>query len=354
MVWPIAMPRSFCFLVSLFFFLFFSVKAHAYDYSISCTNKTCTNFPSNAFFTSTTEWFPGMWEKKVIRISNSSPKDGILVKNSLVALVPDTSICNIDDKYMLSISVQGKSPPNNIAWAGSLRNLYNISSSPPYIAFILPKSYVEVVYLVSLSENIGNECQGRKTDFALNLIFTSDTYTPPKNTLTPTLAPNSLPPCSQVAPLSAPILSLSSALPDRATLNFTKPADPFTYFMLAYGTKSGEYIYGNPNVGNPETSEYTVIGLSSNSRYYFAMRAVNGCAPGPFSNEISVLVPTRIPTITPTGVVLGVTVGPRTPTPTKTMTPIPTPTIAAPGSPLYNYLYIPVIIVIFILVAWMV
>ncbi len=342
---------SFTFLVILFLFFLFSTDANAYDYSISCTNKTCTNFPSNAFFTSTTNWFPGMWEKKVVRISNSSAKEGILVKNSLVSFVPDTSSCNIDHRYLLSISIQGQSPPNNISWAGSLQDLYGLSSSPPYIAYILPKSYVEATYLVSLSENIGNECQGKKTDFALNLIFTSDTYTPPKNTLTPTLGPNSLPPCSQVAPLSAPVLSLSNVLPDRATLNFTKPTDSFTYFLLAYGTKSGEYIYGNPNVGDPETSEYTVIGLSSNSKYYFAMRAVNGCAPGPFSNEVSLLVPTKIPTITPTGSVLGATVGPRTPTPTRTRTPTPTPTLAVPGSPLYNYLYIPVIIAIFIIVA---
>jgi len=47
-------------------------------------------------------------------------------------------------------------------------------------------------------------------------------------------------------------------------------------------------LFGNPNIGNSETTEYTVKSLSGGKKYYFKVRAGNGCMPGDFSNEIMV------------------------------------------------------------------
>jgi len=65
-------------------------------------------------------------------------------------------------------------------------------------------------------------------------------------------------------------------------LNWHKAARANNY-TIAYGLSSRNYIYGAVNVGN--TDNFTVKFLSPGRTYYFAVRAVNGCMPGSFSNE---------------------------------------------------------------------
>jgi len=95
------------------------------------------------------------------------------------------------------------------------------------------------------------------------------------------------PVCSDQPPGGAPRLISAVPGPNSVTLTWEKAPDPVTYYLVAYGVESGSYIYGNPNVGGRETTSYTVGNLSGGTRYYFVVRAGNGCAPGPFSNEVS-------------------------------------------------------------------
>ena len=97
----------------------------------------------------------------------------------------------------------------------------------------------------------------------------------------------SAPTCNDAAPSSAPYLYKIDRGENTATLYWTKAQDPVSYYLVAYGTTPGNYIYGNPNVGGKETTSYTVTGLSGGVTYYFVVRAGNGCKPGPFSSEIS-------------------------------------------------------------------
>lgn len=132
--------------------------------------------------------------------------------------------------------------------------------------------------------------------------------------------------CSDGAPGETP--KLISAVPNgstKITLTWTKSTSPATHYLLAYGNKSGEYIYGNPNVGGLETTSYTVGSLSPQATYYFAIRAVNGCNPGNFSNELSAtagVIPT--PTNTPTPTQEPSPTNAPTNTPVSTSTPSPT------------------------------
>lgn len=124
--------------------------------------------------------------------------------------------------------------------------------------------------------------------------------------------------CSDSSPGSSPQLTSAVAQSSsKITLTWTDASDPVSYYLISYGTTSGQYIYGNPNVGNQGTTSYTVGSLSPNRTYYFVVEAVHGCAPGSKSNELSattdqIILPTRIPTSVPTD------------TPSPTLPPLPT------------------------------
>lgn len=70
-------------------------------------------------------------------------------------------------------------------------------------------------------------------------------------------------------------------------LYFTDAQEPYDHYAIEYGTESGTYTYGAVNIGGRGIRTYTVESLSPNTTYYFRIRPGNGCAPGPWSNEIS-------------------------------------------------------------------
>lgn len=72
-------------------------------------------------------------------------------------------------------------------------------------------------------------------------------------------------------------------------LYFTPSDDPVDKYVLEYGTKSGDYPYGVQDMGVNSRGQMTFLvkSLSLNTIYYFRVRGGNGCATGPWSNEIS-------------------------------------------------------------------
>jgi hypothetical protein len=162
--------------------------------------------------------------------------------------------------------------------------------------------------------------------------------------------------CTSGAPGNTP--QITSAVANgvsQITLTWTAAADPVTYYLLAYGLTSGQYIYGNPNIGGHDTTSYSVGNLAKGTSYYFAIKAVNVCNPGGFSNEISatttggiVAVPvTSTDTssnnqdaITPTDTPI-----PATPTTEPTATPKPVQVSAAGISKTQLLIYILIFII---------
>lgn len=115
--------------------------------------------------------------------------------------------------------------------------------------------------------------------------FGQVTFVTPTQTPTPQLSPTPVQTCNATAPGSTPELkSAEPADTNKITLTWSA-VSPVSYYLISYGLTSGKYIYGNPNVGN--VTSYTVGGLAKNAKYYFVVKAVNGCAPGNFSNELS-------------------------------------------------------------------
>lgn len=108
------------------------------------------------------------------------------------------------------------------------------------------------------------------------------------------------PTCHDTAPGSAPkLISVTAISTSKILLTWTAASDPVTYYLLAYGTESGNYIYGADNIGDKNTTSYTVGSLTPNKKYYFKIRAGNGCTPGAFSNELSAVTTLMVATIAP-------------------------------------------------------
>jgi len=78
--------------------------------------------------------------------------------------------------------------------------------------------------------------------------------------------------------------------PTSVTLYFTEAGEPVSNYVLEYGFDSGNYQFGvsDMEINERHQMTYQVKSLSPNTTYYFRIRSDNGCATGPYSNEISV------------------------------------------------------------------
>ncbi len=178
-------------------------------------------------------------------------------------------------------------------------------------------------------------------------------YQPGTNgpTATPTPAPGA---CTDAAPGSTvKLTSAASAGPSSITLTWTDAVNPVTYYLLSYGLSPGTYIYGVPNIGGQGTTSFTVGGLTTGKKYYFVVRAGNGCTPGVFSNEVSAIAgasptPTFMPPDTSTDTISQSDSIPadtpelaaETPTPTPTEAIMPAPVSTSGSNPFVSRLMI--------------
>jgi len=289
-------------------FLLFSVSSvHAIDKTITCTSVDCSQDSSSPLFNES-NIYPGFLTSKELVVNNAR-----------------LEVCD------LNFSAKNTSDPSSILprqimisvtsgvtthYSGSLESLYNSSFHP--LGNLGSGVSTPYLFTASFNQAAGNEYQNLKTKFDLNFNFEClNEITPtPTPTSTPVLTSTIASPgsvqgattinnsnvCNDTAPAGAPtILSLVPGA-NSVTLNWSEGAGPISYYLIAYGTSSGADQYGNPNIGGPGTTSYTVGSLSPGKTYYFKVRAGNGCTSGLFSNELSggpsggvIIPPTEIP-----------------------------------------------------------
>ncbi len=93
--------------------------------------------------------------------------------------------------------------------------------------------------------------------------------------------------CGAERPASAPTLVSATAGNESVILTWLPAQDPVTYYLVQYGPAKDQLIYGLPNIGDRESTSFTVDHLVNGVRYYFQVRAGNDCKPGDFSHTLS-------------------------------------------------------------------
>lgn len=99
---------------------------------------------------------------------------------------------------------------------------------------------------------------------------------------------SSAPGCTSQKPLSAPDLFQINAKHESLVLYFSPAMGPQDRYAILYGTKPDEELWGYEFLSQSTGVISVEIGeLQRNTRYFFKVRAGNGCMPGDWSNTLS-------------------------------------------------------------------
>lgn len=259
------------FISSLILFFTFISPIRAGDLNVTCSPGNCNSTGDDPLFQET-NILPGWQLTKTITATNSYAE----MRQFALELYDYQNNDSLGDVIQLNIKESGSA--TNL-FSGSLTNFNNTG----YLLLTNINSGLSKDYdLTAIFPTwVGNNFQAKIVIFNLRLGF--DMLIPTDNGDNGDGGDE----CNDPPPGGPPILLSAVPGTNTVTLTWSPAPDPVTYYLVAYGTSPGVYQYGNPNVGDHNTTSYTVYGLSGDQTYYFAVRAGNGCMPGPFSNELS-------------------------------------------------------------------
>ena len=288
----------------LFVFLllnfFLVLPAKAADLNIDCPGSTtaCSKSGLDPLFSNDLDgfWYPGKTITKTLNLKNSGSQT-----REMAIRGTRTSAVNILENVM-NISIVGGT---TVIWSGSVADFYGQDKIG--MGIFAPGTDLNYNFTIFMSSSADNNYQNKETVFDLTLGFWEEPLSSP----TPAPATGgtggavlgagaSAPVCNDAKPGSAPTLLSAVGGVNSVTLTWSLANVPVSYYLVSYGLSSGIQTYGNPNVGDSDTTSYVVNNLSGGTTYYFKVRAGNGCMPGDYSNELSA---------TPTG---GIVIGPAT------------------------------------------
>jgi len=94
--------------------------------------------------------------------------------------------------------------------------------------------------------------------------------------------------CNDSPPMSIPELYKIETNRNTATLIFTPAAMPVSYYYVRFGTKPNVYLYGAEFKMSYSSGSIRlpINQLKAHTKYYFQVRAGNGCTPGEWSNRM--------------------------------------------------------------------
>jgi len=269
------------FFVGLSLFLGVVSPVLAADLIITCDNDGCGKDNDLSLF-SEEDIYPGWETSRVIEAVNNYPEDRqfALEVNNFSQSGELGGVLEIEVKEvggttfysgdLVGFSNQGYQILSTVSWGSS-------------------KEYQLSVYLPTW---VGNDYQDKRASFDLSLGFEMVEVNGDNGVDGQVLSTSTSDGgggggpaiCTDTIPGAAPILSLVNEGVNSVELTWTS-VSPVTHYMIRYGLSSGNYPYGAADVGN--VLGKVIEGLSAGRTYYFQVAGVNGCQPGPWSNEVS-------------------------------------------------------------------
>ncbi|MFA7301217.1 MAG: fibronectin type III domain-containing protein [Candidatus Shapirobacteria bacterium] len=258
----------------LLLFIFINPVFAGNNLTFTCTDSSCEKSSNLPLFLETNIYPSYLVSQKTTIINNRSTNCNL-----------DFKLANSQETDILSSVISVSSVGDTTVWySGSLKSLFDNATHT--LGQIPSNSTKEINWTASFNQDAGNEYQNISNLFNIDFNFTCDD--PP---LTPSnnIVNHDAPTCNDTVPTAPPVNFTATPGTNSVTLNWQKPTGTFTYYLIAFGDNQNADKYGNPNIGGTTTDSYIVNGLSSGKTYYFKIRTGNGCAPGPFSNIISVI-----------------------------------------------------------------
>ncbi|MFH1561329.1 MAG: fibronectin type III domain-containing protein [Patescibacteria group bacterium] len=274
--------------VATVLFCLSSYSVLAADLVVSCPDEgpNCTLNPGGALF-SESNWYPGAEVGKEIVVENNDADDDCLLWVGGV-LNESESSGGLESQLDNQVQILEEATTKDFSMSDFL-------DGDQFLTTVPASGVRSLIWTIEMDTQAGNQYQGVKTVFDINYHFECGQE--------PVATTNDGggtddgggdggggggTACTQTAPGAVSGLTAVGGGLGQVVLSWSPPSSgSVTHYLIAYGTSPGNYVYGNPNVGN--VFSYTVSGLSSGVNYYFAVKAVNDCAPGPYSNEASVI-----------------------------------------------------------------
>lgn len=281
------------------------------DLAVTCSGNNATGIdcevsPADTPMFDVTNILPGDTFTQKLTADNQSSQNGTFAfRSENLRFVPFANPVLSDQ---LTLTVHENTPAGPVVY-GPVSLTQFVTDSQTQFVFLTPvnsEQFRDYYVTVGFNPAAGNEYQNKQVLFDLQFVFDFVPFS--GVTPTPTASPGGsgspgnpgspggsgsvlgttsslAATCSDTAPTSAPSLSFteSSTADGQVTLSWSS-VSPVSTYAINFGTTPGVYQYGNNNVGNVST--YTVTGLVPGFQYYFQVLGVNGCEPGPRSNEV--------------------------------------------------------------------
>ena len=283
-------------ILSLLFFLFLNQAVRAQTPPAAVIRVE----PNEPVFLETDLWYPGLSLRREVEIYNDDNQDrwlGIRGEN----LSPGGDLAAV-----IYLSITNQEGVCLYGCGSDLKSLRQFNQTEVVLNELVPAhDSRRLTITATMDPQAGNEYQGltEKIDFVfgfLPLPTPTATVTPSPNptatSTTTTTTGGTV--CSASAP-GAPLNLLAvPAGPGQVLLSWQPPTEGKpTHYSILYGLSPGDYLYGNHNVGL--TTNYLVSGLTPATTYYFVVLAVNDCAPGPYSQEVSAVAGRGLAAVAP-------------------------------------------------------
>jgi len=157
-------------------------EVFATEFSMKCDEKKCTPSSIARFFNEEVLWYPTYSTSNTVTITNQSHDSQFVGHRAFN--IQTTSGANIADTLELVIV---RKSVNQQVWKSSLQEYYDTSEA--VLGVLGSKKTDSFEYTITM-KNVGNEYQGKKTQFDLMFGFFMPTVTPtPSPTPTPTNTP---------------------------------------------------------------------------------------------------------------------------------------------------------------------